>query len=706
MSILQVLRERADWLIVGFVGGAILLFVVDFEGCTGSRHQRQMMEHNEIAVIGGESISIIEFDERVRNLTEIYRLSGTSVISEELNENIREQIWEQIVRERVLGAEFDKLGLEVSDEELHSMVFGIEKHPIINQLFANPETGEVDVNYMNMFLSEMEHDPMVRSYWLFFEKEMITDRLNTKYDNLVSKGIYVTSFQTDFERSLPAREVDFIYTGQMLRTVPGDDIEISRSQIRSYYNANRRSFEREAKRSFEFVTFDIYPTEDDFNLVQGDMEQLRDEFAETSDPVNFINLTSDTRHQGFFRTPDELPEAVRDFAATGSSGDIHGPWLEDETYYLAKILDVQQRPDSVRARHILISPNQQRSLDMARAKADSLYEEITGGEDFEMVAMIHSDDPGGQRTGGDLGWFREGMMVLPFSNASFENRTGDIVITESEFGVHIIEILNQSPRVSKYNIGLIERAVEPSSTTIQDLRSKATRFANTNNTYTKFVEATNEQGLERRIATDVTPGQREVTGIINPRQVVRSLFETRRGEIMLDSYQQPVFELEEQFVVAFCTRIQEEGIPSLSEVEDEIREILIDKAKAEKLAEGFREKIAAGTDVRSIASDMGLTAETATGINFRAFTVPGMAGVEPSLVGAAVAAPVGETSGPVKGENGVFVLEVLSEEEREADDYDTTRQRIKMMLEMRSFYELFEALKEQVGVEDRRYRLF
>ncbi|MDX9928441.1 MAG: SurA N-terminal domain-containing protein [Bacteroidales bacterium] len=706
MSILQTLRERAGWLVAAVIGVALLIFVVSdfFSGNTGN--QRKARKYYEIATIGNESVSYQEYEARIQNLIEIYKLSGTPNITEELTETIRYQIWEQMVREKVLGKEFKKVGLEVSSDEIDALVLGENKHPIVLQLFSDPETGIFNESILINFLKGTEIDASAKAYWLFFEDEIVTDRINTKYNTLAAKGLNITRFQADFERQLAAKSVDFTYTGQYFNTLPDTLVTVTSDEIRKYYSARKDEYSRPARRSMEYVTFDIVPSEEDFQVGERWINETLEEFKTSTEPEQFINLTSDTRHVGFYYTVDQLPESLRAFAEAGDKSVVFGPYLEDNYYKIARIIDIAERPDSVRARHILITPAVEGSMSAAREKADSLLNVIRGGMSFELMAMISSEDKGSAQVGGDLGWFPEGMMVVPFNNACFSAPKGELLTVETSYGVHIIEILDQSRKVRKYNMGIIDREVTPGSSTIQKIYGEASMFAANNPTYEKFSLTVAEQGLNKKIATDLAPEQKEIAGLDNPRYLVMSLFETGQGKIVLDNSQQAVFEIGDKYVIAYCTKVQEEGIAALKDVESDIRYKLVNEKKADLIAEKFKAQSGEGKTVESIAREMNLRVEEATSVTFRSYTVPGTAGIEPALISAASSAPAGKLAGPVKGTNGVYMFIVNNVTPLETEDFDMVMDRLTSMIGIRASYELFEALRKEAGIVDKRYRFF
>lgn len=707
MSVLQFLRERAGWLVAGVIGVALLIFVVsDFFG-SGSGNTRQAKKYYELATIGNESVSYQEFDARIQNLAEIYRLSGTESITEELSETMRAQIWDQMIREKILGKEYKRLGLEVSDDELDDMVLGENKHPIVMQLFLDPQTGMFSEAFLINFLKSTETDPTSNSYWLFFENEIISDRMNTKYNNMVAMGLYVTEFQAGFEQSLSTRVVDFSYAGKPFNKVADTLVTVSQEEIKKYYNSRKEDFERTAVRSFDYITFDIKPSEEDFKEALTWITKTAGEFSEATEPVEFINLTSDSRYVGFFQTLDQLPENLREFARTEELNKVFGPILDGNTYRLARILEIAQRPDSVRARHILLTPNEGRTMEMARNEADSLMTVIKSGRsNFEIMALMLSDDQGSAQTGGDLGWFAEGMMVMPFNDACFGGKKGDLVLAETNFGIHIIEIIDQSPKVAKYNIGVIDRIVTPGSITVQKIYGEASQFAGNNPTLEKFNQSVAEQGLNKKIATNIAPEQKDLTGLENPRYLIMSLFETSAGKIILDNSQQAVFELGDQYVIGYCTKVQEEGYAELEEVQSDIKLRLINQKKADLIAGQFNSMIAENKTLETITREMGLNLEESMGVNFSSFMVQGTAGVEPALISAASVSEDGKLSGPVKGVNGVYILTVNRSQSNPPEELTAVRDRLAAMMQIRASYEVFEALRKETPIVDKRYKFY
>jgi peptidyl-prolyl cis-trans isomerase D len=704
MSTLQFLREKAGVFVAGIIGLSLFLFVIgDFFG-NGRGQRKQAKKYYEIGNIANEYISYQDYEERVQSLFEIYKLSGTSTIDESTSESIREQVWQQMVREIIQDKHYKKLGIDVSNEEVDELVLGNDPHAIVRQLFTDQSTGTFNKSALVNFLKQTEVDESAKKYWLFFEDGIVDDRMNAKYNSLVSKGLYVTSKQAEFDKALSGNTVDFSFVLKKYSSVSDSSVIVSKSEIDAYYEKNNESYKQEAARDIEYVAFEVKPSEDDIMQAEQWISKQKNEFTASSTPAEFINLTADTRYTGFYVPLSSVSENLQGFIKAESKSEVFGPYQEDGSFKLARLIDAADRPDSVHARHILLTPGQTRPLEQTRLAADSLIRLIKSGTKFETLAMAASDDKGSAQLGGDLGWFQEGRMIVPFNNACFSAKKGDVIKVETTYGVHVIEILATSKTSRKYNIGYVDRKVIAGSATNQKVYSEASQFAGTNNTYEKFNNAVAAQKLNKRVANNVTPQQKTLPGLENPRYLIMSLFQAAEaGKIILDNSQQAVFEVGDTYIVAFCTKIKEEGIAPIADVKNDIVYAIRKDKKADIISADFKKNTGASLD--EVANKMGLTVQEATQINFRSYTVPG-AGTEPALVAAASAAKQGSVEGPVKGNNGVYMIYITNQTKAEDQDMKQLKERLTMTYQMRGSYEAYEALRKDAKIVDKRYKFY
>ena len=95
------------------------------------------------------------------------------------------------------------------------------------------------------------------------------------------------------------------------------------------------------------------------------------------------------------------------------------------------------KPEQVKARHILVADQNTANQVLAKLKA---------GGSWDQLAKQYSTDPSSKDKGGDLGYFGRGQMVPQFQDAAFNAKVGQIVgPVKSPFGYHIIQVTDKKP---------------------------------------------------------------------------------------------------------------------------------------------------------------------------------------------------------------------------------------------------------------------
>ncbi len=707
MSTLERIRNRAGLLVAIVIGMALLAFILGDLFSQGGAALRG--DRFEIAEIDGKSVSYKSFRNEVENLVKVNKFSQRkSSLDPETRERIREQVWQTLTREYVMEDEYDELGLGVGQDELWDMVQGENIHPLIKRIFTNPETGQVNTLQIIRFLKQRQQDPSLENYWLYLEDQMIKERKFSKFNNLISQSIYIPSQKAKQLASLNSTNVDFNFIVERFSSISDSMVSIDKKDLKDYYQKHEASYKQSASRDIEYVSFDIEPTEEDYTIVKNELENLKSEFLETKNNAEFVNLNSDISFEDDYKKKEELSDSIADFIFNAEEGGIYGPYLENEYYKFAKLVDTKQLPDSVKARHILIQPDRRsRNVQQARNKADSLMNLIKNGADFAELARKHSADKKSATEGGSVGWFKEGEMVEAFSDTCFFSEIGEVkLVTSPQTGFHIVEVTGKGRKVKKAQVAILARKVDPSSETYNNIYNKASRFAGKHRTYDEFIEGINEEDLTKKVANNIQRNAKQIAGLENARKLIRSAFETKEKEIIKSKEDnQPIFEIKDQFVIAFVTEARKDGIAPFDEVKEDIKVKVKENKKAEKLAEKMKNAASQKGSLDAVASELGLQLQTASNITYSSFNIRG-AGAEPKLVGAALAMDPNKISAPVKGENGVYLIEVTNRQENNNISPDMIKQREIQGLTRTATYEVYNALKEAAKIQDKRYKFY
>lgn len=708
MATLQTIRDRAGLLIAIIIGLAIFAFVLgDFLG-GGNSQNIGRKKKLEIAEVANKSISYLEYDQRIADLTEIYKLSGNTSTDEQTSLSIRQQTWEQMIREFVMSSEYKKLGLAVCSEELFDLIQGDNPHQYIRQLFTDQQTGFFDRGALIRFLKNMENDPTgnQKKYWMFMENQIDDEQMFNKYLTLIQKGLYVSSYQVIKGLNNSNKQVDFKYLVQRYSSIPDSIINIKEDDLKKYYKEHEDNYQQTASRNIEFVSFEVTPSKEDIKNAEDWIDDVKTEFETTSSIPQFVNANSDLPYDSRNYKQGELPDVINDFMFENEKGASFGPYFENESYKLARLSEINYFPDSLHARHILISPSAERTPEAASQLADSLKKIIVNGTDFALLALMNSNDQGSAQLGGDLGWFMEGTMVKEFNDACFKGEKGEIILVESQFGWHIIEILDQGPKVKKVQVGIITRSIQPSTTTYELAYYEASRFAGMNDTYEKFTSSIDEdEDLTKRIANDIKESDRQIPGLESPRELIRSMYQSEVNKIILDINKQAVFELGDVFVVAFLTDVKEEGVAPFDQVKTDVEFNVRNAKKAEVLIRALEENLAETSSLEDIAKSLNTRIEEVSGINFNSFSIPG-AGIEPALIGTVASLPENIISQPVKGLNGVYIAVVTSITENTDLDETFQKNSLASIFRNRVNFEVYNALLENANVVDSRSKFY
>ncbi len=704
MATLQHIRNKAGVLVAVVIALALLAFILG--DMLKSGRSLFSNSQNEIAQVAGKSIPVQLYQQNVEEATENYkRNTNQSAVDEETSEKIRQQTWDQLIRNYVMKKEYSEIGISLSSDELFDMVQGNNILPQIKEIpiFQNKTTGRFDRSLVIEFLKNIDRDPTgkARQSWLAFEKVISQNRLNDKYNNLIKKGLYVTNQEAKVESQEKNYTTDFDYFLLRYNSVNDSSITITDDDISNYYNEHLNNFKQKASRDIEYVTFDVVASKKDKQLAQKWIDDIIYDFTNTDDDVQFVNLNADSHFNDIYYKEKELPAKIDSFAFHSKVGNVYGPYLEDETFKIAKLSKIAYLPDSVEARHILIASDQKTGdFKKAEALVDSLKTLIKHGKSFTDLAKKYSADQGSADKGGDLGWFKENTMVKAFNDSCFFAKKNDLVTVKTKYGVHLIEILDQSKKYQKVQLAILDRKIEPSSETYQRIYSQASKFAGINNTQEKFEKAIEKQNLTKKVANNLRENDKKISGLNSPRELVRWAFKAEKGNVS------SIFEFDNKFVVATLTGVREDGYAPIDQVKSELEVDVKREKKANKLIKKINNLIKNNTNINTLAKELNTEVKSSENVKFSSIGMPGL-GVEPNLNAAAVTLQKDQLSKPIKGNNGVYVIVVQSITEPDKNlDINKEKTSLTYNLLRQIDYQAYEALKESSNIKDHRSKFY
>ena len=705
MATLQNIRNRGGLLVAIVIGLALGAFILGDMLNSGSKLMTP--SKMKIAEIDGESVQYPDFQRKVEELSEVYKMNTQkTTIDEATWEQIREQVWQGYLQENIIGKATDKLGIAVTAEELFDLVQGSNPHPIIQQLFKNPKTGAVDKATIIQFLKSLETTATAqqKSYWLYIESQIKLDRLRTKYSSLVSKGLDVTTDEAKKSLEAKNKSVNFQYVVLNYSTVADASVNVSDNELKEYYNKNKDEYKQEKTRKIEYVTFEVLPSSSDIANTQKWLNDTKPEFASATDNKQFISVNSDIAFDPGFFKKEELSPALATWAFNAQPGDFYGPYLENNEYKLAKLDQFKMMPDSVQASHILISPQTAGTIEKAKAKVDSIKRLIENGADFAAMAKKFSEDQGSAAKGGDLGWFKRKQMVPEFEEVAFSGEINKLNIANTRFGFHLIKTIKKGKETNEVRLAILARKVEPGTETYQKIYSEVSKFASENQTAEAFSKAVVAQKLDKKMAS-LKENDREVPGLETSRQLVKAAFSAENGKVLVNNENSSIFEFGNKFVIGILTGATEEGNSTFEEAKVRVDMVVRKEKKAQMLAEKLKNAAAGQSDLSGVASKLSTEVKDAAGINFNSFSIPAI-GTEPAVIGTVSFLPEGKISVPIEGNNGVYLAKVTSVSKSDDKNVKGEKKRLEQSLDYRASSQVFESLKKVAEITDRRAKFY
>jgi peptidyl-prolyl cis-trans isomerase D len=705
MALINKIREKSG-VAVTVIAISLILFMVGGD-LLGPNSLLGGGNNQVVGEIAGKEINIKDFQSRVDAFRQNYEAqSGRSLNENELS-SLRDQAWNQFIVDIAYKKQFDDLGLTVTDEELYDMVQGNHISPSILQAFSDPTTGRFDKNAVVNYLKNLKTLPIEQQKsWENFEKSLREERTRTKYENLLRLSTYIPKAQSEKEYVAQNTKANLRYLYVPYFSVVDTTIKVTDAQLEDYLSAHKKEYKGTDTRSVEYVTFPIQPAKDDSAALYSEIKELARGLASAQNDSAFASMNSDIPlpiNMSFATMSDQLKEAVKTFVP----GGVYGPYREGNTYYIYKYGGT--KTDTIataRASHILIrAENQSDSAKAAaRTKAEGILAQIRAGANFEALAATSSADPGSAQRGGDLGYFQNnGAMVKPFEDAVFSVSAPGLIprLVESQFGFHIIKVTE--PKSSTlYRIAAIGKTIAPSQATRDEAYRKADEFANSVKTKEQFDEAIKkDKALVVATANRIPESATNINAIQNGREIVRWAF---KDDTKINAVSQ-VFETEEQYVVAVLTGKSEAQDVKVNDFRDELTTKVRNQIKAEQITAKLK---GATGDLDAIAKKYGAGAlvESATDISLATGFLTS-AGFDPIALGKAFGLKAGQKTDVFTGENGVFIMELVSKSEApKIADFTQYKTQLTQSLESRMSYLVNEAIRENAKIEDHRAKFF
>lgn len=697
MAVLEKLRVKFGLAISLIVALGLLSFIIDPNEVISAFNG--MSSKYDVGEINGKSISYNNFQEDIQNFTSINEVTtGSSAQGAEQQAQIRNAAWQDLVYRYLFSVKAADAGLSVGDAELVDLTSGDMVSPFIAQNPAfQDENGNFSKENLIQFVNNLDADQSgkLRLYWNYLQNSIYNNQLYSKYASLFtqSNAISPLMLKKTIAENNTTSNVDFVMVPFGYQQ--DSTIVVSDSEIKSYYNAHKKFYKQNASRDFEYVVYEVTPSEKDVAAEGAKVSEIYDDFANETNIKSFLMKNSDKPYEDVYYKQGDLKSVsskVEDFVWNGNAA-VSEVFQEGNTYYVARVLESANVHESVEISHILLQG------DSAAIKADVVLNALKDGEAFANVAVQYSADQASAVDGkkGNLGWMSYNNLIPGFEPALTAQLNKPFKVT-TQYGTHVLVVTDVKDLIPVKKVAVLCKETLASKETYQIAYAKANQFAvMTAGKYEGYKKAVDSLGVYSHPMNNVVEGNDKLGSINNAKEVTRWVYENKVGKasniITVDN---------NYFVIATVKGIHKEGYAKVSEVASSIRQELYYEKLGVKAAAEVAEKIAGLNDLQTIADTLHTTVSSQADVAFSSMSAQSL---DPKFIGAVSVAKEGVISGPVAGSIGVYVFQVTGRDTGAFYTEEDAKNR-QAQMDMYTAQMIIPVMMQDADVKDNRGRFY
>lgn len=710
MSIIQDIRDKYAKVTVVLIALALVGFILT-DYFQGQSRSGGGSSSNTIGTVNGRSIDYTDFSRKVEQNKQSMKAQGYPQ-NAALDQQAIDQTWNQEINLLLLEEELDKLGIVVSKKEMGDVIYGPNAPQDLKSQFIDSATGQFDPvkakQSIDQMLKSKQTPPEQKAQFNSYITGLELQRKQDKFFSLLSKSVNHPRWFVEKQNADASQMARISFVNETYASIPDSTVKVEDKDIADYINKNKELFKQEESRSIAYVTFSAAPSAKDSADTKSKLMLLKDQFDSIANVEPFLLNENVSTYYGGYISGKTIQIAVKDSIFRTPVGSVYGPYLDGNSYVLAKLEGVRQVADTANVRHILIGTQQGRDSATASKLIDSIRIAIAGGASFDSLCAKYSEDGGSKDKGGLYENVPSGQMVPPFNDYIITNPVGSKGVVKTEFGYHYIEILSQKGGGAGYKVAYLPKEIVTSKETDAAAQENALKFAGESKDIKSF-DANYEKewkpkGFIKAVATDIAPSTSEIRGLGISRSFVRTIYDAKGGEVLKPEL------VDDNYVVAVVTEIAKEGTMSVAKARMYVEPMLKNKKKAVLL----KQKVGKVSTLEAAATALGgKQIVTVDSIRMAGRSNNPALGYEPRITGSAFnPANKGKVvPEALEGVSGVYVVKVDDVVATPVTAGDVNSQRKAQEMQMRQYVENNQSpsfplnvLRNAATIKDKRSR--
>lgn len=694
------------WLVLILLGLALAAFVI--MDAVNANNRGGLGAKQIVGSIAGQEVDLRDF-----------QTTQSALYSRAQDRHAAEgAVWNYYVEKAIVDKYAEESGIGVSGDELVELQFGPNLSPIVQNNFRNQQTGQVNMEQLLNIKQQIEEgnelDPGFVSFWKEQQKMVVKTAKQNKMNALISKSIFTPSYMVETKAGEESQKASFDYVKIPFDHIADSEVSVSDADILSYMKNNASQYTNEQEtRTLKYATMDVLPTSADSVALKDELGLIATEFRRSQEDSIFV-LNNEGFVSPVYANKKDFNDNLKNAVTTMNVGDVYGPYIDQGSYVLAKLMDKKSVPDSVEVSHILrtVPAGDAAGLASAKSYIDSLKSLVQSGEDFGALASTNSQDPGSAIKNGELGYLTQGRTFPEFNDACFfGSRKGGLYTVTTQAGVHLIKVTDiiYTDRDDKFKLAYINSPIVPSQATQDNILAEMNNIVAENRTLEALQAAVSANPkLQLLSAAPVNINDYRV-GTLQAGDATRDMVKwafnanTTAGAVSPSVYtftDNALYYNNKYALVAL-----EKVIPAGLQPVDVARTNVEFKVRNMKKADAIKSKIT-GSDLNSIASAFATSVGNAMDVTPSTSAVAGM-GSEPLVVSSAFGLETGAVSKPIVGNSGVFVVKTSSKTPAsQLLSLPARRQTFNTSDRNKVNFGFLDALKKKFKPEDNRATYF
>ena len=694
------------------IGLALFAFIAEemFRSCQSQSNERRQ----QVGEVLGEKINVQDFQSLVDEYQQVIKMTQgrDNLTDEELNQ-VKDQVWNTFVNNKILETEANKLGLTVTDQELQNILREGTNPMLLQTPFVNQQTRRFDVTALTKFLDDYKksaNNPQlaeqykpIYDYWKFMEKTLRQQTLAMKFQSLLGNCLISNPISAKAAFKSQNEESNILLASVPYSSINDKDVEVSDADLKAKYDEQKEMYKQTIEtRDIKYVDFQVLASDGDRATLLKSMTEAKSKLESGAAPAEVVRKAQSlVAYTGLPVTRKALASDIAAKIDSMSIGQIVGPFetASDNTFNIVKLINKQQMPDSVEFRMIQVGAA---SEDEASKRADSIYNAIKGGAEFEAIAKKYGQE-------GTKQWLTsqqyESAPTIDEDSKSYLTSlntlaTGELKNLKFSQGNVIVQVTDRRAMTTKYDVAVIKNTIDFSKQTYSDAYNQFSQYVSENKTLADLEKNAGKFGFKVMERRDMTNAEHNVVNLRATRETMKWIFDAKEGDVS------PLYECgnNDHLLVVALTKIHPVGYRDL----EGVREMLTSQVMRDKKFDMLQKKLE-GVKTLADAEKQGAKVDSVNQITFSApVFVQSTGASEPALAGAVASVKQGEFSPRVvKGNAGAYLFQVVKKTEREGVKFDAkaTERQLEMQAQQAASRYMQE-LYMKSNVKDNRYLFF